>query len=156
MFQDLVNCRQILEELSIFNLPISDNNIPEIEFSLQIMNSVHHSSKIQDYNNNWSQLCFLEVFCIKTLRPQINMGFKDNNLAYIGAQNQWPASKCVTTNFSCEKSMIFHNGRKFCALPNQSKGILCRADPNPEPDLQKKRTQTFWKSGPYIKIHCMS
>ena len=135
-------------------MPISDNNIPEIEFSLQITNSVHHSSKIQDYNNNWSQLCFLEAFCIKTLRPQINVGFKDNNLAYIRAQNQWPASKCVTTNFSIEKSMIFHNGRKFCALPNQSKGILCTRTWSRT--FRKSGPQTFRKSGPYIKIHCMS
>ena len=33
-------------------------------------------------------------------------------------------------------------------------GILYKADP--DPDLQKSEPQTFRKSGPYIKIHCIS
>ena len=34
-------------------------------------------------------------------------------------------------------------------------GILYKADPDPDPDLQKK-PRIFRKSGPYNKIHCMS
>ena len=76
MFQHLINCQQFLEELSILNLPISDNNIPEVELNSHIMNAVHYNSKILDYNNNWSQLCFLEAFHIKTLKPKINADLK--------------------------------------------------------------------------------
>ena len=76
MFQHLVNCQQFLEELSILNLPTSDNNIPEVELNSHIMNAVHYNSKILDYNNNWSQLCLLEAFYIKTLKPKINAGLK--------------------------------------------------------------------------------
>ena len=76
MFQHLTNCQEFLEELSILNLPISDNNIPEVELNSYIMNAVHHNSKILDYNNNWSQLCFLEAFYIKTLKPKINAALK--------------------------------------------------------------------------------
>ena len=76
MFQHLVNCQQFLEELSILSLPISDSNIPEVEMNSHIMNAVHNSSKVLDYNSNWSQLCFLEAFYIKTLKPKINVGLK--------------------------------------------------------------------------------
>ena len=76
MFQYLVNCQQFLEELSILNLSISDNNLPEVELNSNIMNAMHDNSKILDYNNNWSQLCFLEDFYIKTLKPKINAGLK--------------------------------------------------------------------------------
>ena len=76
MFQYLVNCQQFLEELSILNVPISDNIIPEVELHSHIMNAVHNNSKVLDYNNNWSQLCFLEAFYIKTLKPKINAGLK--------------------------------------------------------------------------------
>ena len=76
MFQHLVNCQQFLEEFSILNLPISDNNIPEVELNSYIMNAVHHNLKMMDYNNNWSQLCFLKSFHIKTLKPKINAGLK--------------------------------------------------------------------------------
>ena len=36
----------------------------------------------------------------------------------IKKQTQGPASNCVITNFSCEKSMIFHTSRKYvhCAI----------------------------------------
>ena len=76
IFQHLVNFQQFLEELSILNLPISDNNIPEVELNSHIINAVHHNSKILDYNNNWSQLCFLEAFYIKTFKPKINASLK--------------------------------------------------------------------------------
>ena len=76
MFQHLGTCQQFLEELSILNLPISDNNIPEVELNSHIMNVVHNNSKILDYNNNWSQLCFLEAFHIKALKPKFNAGLK--------------------------------------------------------------------------------
>ena len=76
IFQHLVNCQQFLEELSILNLPISDNNITEVELNSHIMNPVHHNSKILDYNNISSQLRFLVVFYIKVLKPKINAGFK--------------------------------------------------------------------------------
>ena len=54
MFQHLVNCQQFLEELSMFNLLISDSNIPEVELNSRIMNAVSHNSNMVDYNNNWS------------------------------------------------------------------------------------------------------
>ena len=78
MFQHLVNCKQFLEELSILNLPISGNNITEVELNSHIMNAVHKNSKVLEYNNNWSQLCFLEAFFIKTLKPKINAGLKSS------------------------------------------------------------------------------
>ena len=74
MFQQLVNCQQFLEELSIPNLPISDNNFPEVELNSHIMNAMHNNLKVLDYNNNWSQLCFLEAFYIKNLKPKIIAG----------------------------------------------------------------------------------
>ena len=74
--QHLVNCQQFLQELSILNFPISDNNILEVELNSHIKNAVHNSSKILDYNNNWSQLCFLEAFYIKTLKLKFNAGLK--------------------------------------------------------------------------------
>ena len=76
MFQHLVNYQQFLEELSILNLPVSDNNIPEVELNSHIMNGVHHNSKILDCNNSWSQLCFLEALYIETLKPKINAVLK--------------------------------------------------------------------------------
>ena len=76
MSQHLLNCQQFLEELIILNLPISDNNIPESELNSHIINAVQNNSKILDYNNNWFQLCFLEDFYIKTLKPKINVGLK--------------------------------------------------------------------------------
>ena len=78
MLQHLVNCQQFLEELTIPSLPISGNNLnlPEVELNSHIMNAVHNNSKILDYNNNWSQLCFLEDFYIKTLKPKINAVLK--------------------------------------------------------------------------------
>ena len=76
MFQHLVNCQQFLEGLSILNLPISDSNITEVELNSHVMYAVHNNSKVLDYNNNWSQLCFLEAFYIKTLKPKINAGLK--------------------------------------------------------------------------------
>ena len=75
IFQHLVNCKQFLEELSILNLPIS-GNIPELELNSHIMNAVHNNLKVLDYNNSWYQLCFLEAFFIKTLKPKINAGLK--------------------------------------------------------------------------------
>ena len=76
MFQHLVNCQQFLEELSTLNLPIFDNNIPEVELNSHIMNAVHNNSKILDYDSNWSQLRFLEAFYIKTLKTKTNAGLK--------------------------------------------------------------------------------
>ena len=76
MFQHLVNCQQFIEELSILNLPISDNNIPEVELNSHIMNAVLHNSKILGYNNNCSQLCFLEAFYIKTLKTKFKADLK--------------------------------------------------------------------------------
>ena len=76
IFQNLVNCQQFLEELSSLNLPISDNNIPEAELNSHIMNAVHNNSKVLDHNNNWSQLCFLGAFYIKTSKPKTNAGLK--------------------------------------------------------------------------------
>ena len=76
IFQHLVNWQQFLEELSLLNLPISDNNIPEVELNSHIMNGGYNNSKVLEYNNSWSQLCFLEDFYIKTLRPKINAGLK--------------------------------------------------------------------------------
>ena len=76
MLQHAVNCQQFLEELRIFNLSISDNNIPEVRLNSLIMNAVHRKLKILDSNNNWSQLCFLEAFYIKTLKRKMNAGLK--------------------------------------------------------------------------------
>ena len=53
-------------------MPVSDSNIPEVELNSHIMNAVHNNSKILDYNNSWPQLCFLEAFYIKTLKPKMN------------------------------------------------------------------------------------
>ena len=82
MFQHLVNCQQFLEELSILNLPISDNIIPEVELNSHIMNALHNNSKVLDYNKNWSQLCFLEDFYIKSLKPKINASLKATKELY--------------------------------------------------------------------------
>ena len=76
MFQHLVNCQKFLERWSILYLSISDNNISENELNWHVMNAIHCSSTILDYNNNWFQFCFLEAFYIKTLKPKINAGLK--------------------------------------------------------------------------------
>ena len=76
MFQHLVNCQHILGEFSILNLPNSNCNVSEVELNLHIMNAVHHNSEILIYNNNWSLLCFLKAFYVKTLKPKINDSLK--------------------------------------------------------------------------------
>ena len=52
MFQLVVNCQQFLEELNVLKLTFSNNNISLVESNLYIMDAVHHSSKILDYNND--------------------------------------------------------------------------------------------------------
>ena len=64
MFRNLVNCQQYKEELSILNLPISDNNNLGNE-----LNSLR-------YTNNSSQLCLLKAFFIKTLKRKMNTDLK--------------------------------------------------------------------------------
>ena len=76
MFRRLVNCQQFLEELSILNLLVCDNNITEVELNSHIMNAVHNTSKVLHCNNNWSESCFLEAFHIKTLKSKINSCLK--------------------------------------------------------------------------------
>ena len=82
MFQHLVNCQQFLEKLSILNLPISDNNAPEVELNSHVMNTVHNNLKVLDHNNNWSQLRFLEAFYIETSNPKTNAGVKASNNSF--------------------------------------------------------------------------
>ena len=76
MYQHLNNCSKFLEEVTLLNFPMSNVSTPDVDIKLHIMNTVHQNATILEYNENWSQLRFLEAFYIKTLKPKINDGLK--------------------------------------------------------------------------------
>lgn len=73
MLQHLVNSQGLLEELSIFILPMSSEIIPE----------VYQNLKITVYNQNCSQSDFLEDFYIKNSKPY----FLNNSSFLTGLQS---------------------------------------------------------------------
>ena len=48
----------------------------KLNHKAHVLNGVLNNCDIIDSNDNWSQLCFLEVFYIKKLSPSINNGLK--------------------------------------------------------------------------------
>lgn len=77
MLQHLVNSQGLLEELSMFILPISGEIIPE----------VYQNLKITVYNQNCSQSGFLEDFYIKNSKSLSNYCFLNNSSFLTGLQS---------------------------------------------------------------------
>ena len=76
MFQHLVHCEKFLETLSLYKLPDIDTGANIVDLLAHISTAVYDHWKILDTNKNWVQLCFLESFYIKQLKPKINDGLK--------------------------------------------------------------------------------
>ena len=76
MFQHLVYCEKFSETLSLYKLPDIDPGANIANFLAHISTAVYDHWKILDTNKNWIQLCFLESFYIKPLKPKINDGLK--------------------------------------------------------------------------------
>ena len=73
---DLVHCENFLETLSLYKLPDIDTGANIVDLLAHISTAVYDHWKILDTNKNWVQLCFLESFYIKQLKPKINDGLK--------------------------------------------------------------------------------
>ena len=76
MHQHLTNCTAFQETVNINALPELFNDCKQIDHKAHVLNGVLNNCDIIDSNDNWSQLCFLEVFYIKKLSPFINNGLK--------------------------------------------------------------------------------
>ena len=75
-FQHLVHCEVFLETLSLYKLPDINTGANIVDLLAHISTAVYDHWKILDTNKNWVQLCFLESFYIKQLKPKINDGLK--------------------------------------------------------------------------------
>ena len=76
MFQQLVHWEKFLETLSLYKLPDINTGANIVDLLAHISTAVYDHWKILDTNKNWVQLCFLESFYIKQLKPKINDGLK--------------------------------------------------------------------------------
>ena len=76
MYRHLSNCNQFKNYVSLFNLPSCNESRVSIDFSGHLLNAVLNNYVIIDYNDSWSQLCFLEAYYIKQFSPVINKGLK--------------------------------------------------------------------------------
>ena len=76
MYQHLFKCQELQDTVNPFFLPDMDIATSSVNINLHIYNAVINNTNIIDYNNNWSQLEFLEVYHIKKHMPSINYGLK--------------------------------------------------------------------------------
>ena len=76
MFQHLQHCEKLLETRTLYQLPDVDTDVSTVNLQAHIANPVSDNWKILDSNTNWLQLCFLESYYIKQLKPKINDGLK--------------------------------------------------------------------------------
>lgn len=75
MYQHSNTCEMFNEIASMYALPNMNCETPSIDIQSHILNAMLFNCKIIDMNN-WSQLCYLEAFYIKTSSPKINVGLK--------------------------------------------------------------------------------
>ena len=77
MYIHFANCDKFHDFVHMFTLPqLFNENLSDLDYKEHILNGVLNNVKIIDSNDNWSQLCFLEAFCIKQLSPSINSRLK--------------------------------------------------------------------------------
>ena len=62
--------------MTLYQLPDTDTDVSTVNLQAHIANAVSDNWKILDSNANWVQLCFLESYYIKQLKPKINDGLK--------------------------------------------------------------------------------
>ena len=62
--------------MTLYQLPDIDTDVSTVNLQAHIASAVSNNWKILDSNTNWVQLCFLESFYIKRLKPKINDGLK--------------------------------------------------------------------------------
>ena len=58
--------------MTLYQLPDIDTDVSTVNLQAHIASAVSNNWKILDSNTNWVQLCFLESFYIKRLKPKIN------------------------------------------------------------------------------------
>ena len=75
MHRHLKNCSYFQELHQLYYL-LGDAETVDIDIKEHLINAVLNNSRIIDQNNNWSQLGFLEIYYIKTLKSEINDGLK--------------------------------------------------------------------------------
>ena len=71
-----MHCEKFLETLSLYKLPDINTGANIVDLLAHISTAVYDHWMILDTNKNWVQLCFLESFYIKQLKPKINDGLK--------------------------------------------------------------------------------
>ena len=76
MHQHLTNSTAFQKTVNINALPELFNDSKQIDHKGHVLNGVLNNCDIIDSNDNWSQLCFLEAFYMKTLSPSINSSLK--------------------------------------------------------------------------------
>ena len=76
MFQHLQHFETFLETITLYQLPDIDTDVSTVNLQAHIANAVYDNWKILDSNTNWVQLCFLQSYYIKQLKPKINDGLK--------------------------------------------------------------------------------
>ena len=58
--------------MTSYQLPDLDTDVSTVSLQAHIDNADFDNWKILDSNTNWVQLCFLESYYIKQLKPKIN------------------------------------------------------------------------------------
>ena len=76
MFQHLQHCVKFLETMTLYHLPDIDTDVSTVNLQAHIASALSYNWKILDSNTNWVELCFLESYYIKQLKPKINDGLK--------------------------------------------------------------------------------
>ena len=72
MFQHPQHCEKFLETMTLYQLPDIDADVSTVNLKAHIASAVSDNWKILGSNINWIQLCFLESYYIKQLKPKIN------------------------------------------------------------------------------------
>ena len=62
--------------MTLYQLSDIDTDVSTVNVQAHIATAVSDNWKILDSNTNWVQLCFLESYYIKHLKPKINDGLK--------------------------------------------------------------------------------
>ena len=75
MFQHLLNCSAFSYLMHLHDMP-SKNNEERINQRQHIHHAVLQNSRILTHSRDWLELCFLESFLIKKIKPKINYGIK--------------------------------------------------------------------------------
>ena len=62
--------------MTLSQLPDIVTDVSTVNLQARIANALYDNWKILDSNTNWVQLCFLESYYVKQLKPKINDGLK--------------------------------------------------------------------------------